>query len=87
MDQLTARPWLASYADGVPAEIEPVTQTLVDMLDDAVARYPRRPALEFFGAVTTYRELGEQVARAAAGLWRLGVRAGDRVALILPNAP
>ena len=50
MDQLTARPWLASYADGVPAEIEPVTQTLVDMLDDAVARYPRRPALEFFGA-------------------------------------
>ncbi len=87
MDQLTARPWLASYADGVPAEIEPVTQTLVDMLDDAVARYPRRPALEFFGAVTTYRDLGDQVARAAAGLWRLGVRAGDRVALILPNAP
>ncbi len=87
MDQLSARPWLAAYADGVPAEIEPVTQTLIDMLDDAVARYPRRPALEFFGAVTTYRELGEEVARAAAGLWRLGVRAGDRVALILPNAP
>lgn len=87
MSALADRPWLASYVDGVPAEIEPVAQTLVDMLDDAVARYPRRPALEFFGAVTTYRELGDQVARAAAGLWRLGVREGDRVAVILPNAP
>ena len=87
MSALADRPWLASYADGVPDEIEPVAQKLVDMLDDAVARYPRRPALEFFGAVTTYRELGDQVARAAAGLWRLGVREGDRVAVILPNAP
>lgn len=87
MTDLSTRPWLASYADGVPADIEPVTQTLVDMLDDAVARYPARPALEFFGAVTSYRRLGDEVARAAEGLRRLGVRAGDRVALILPNCP
>ncbi len=87
VNPLASRPWLSSYAEGVPAEIEPVTQTLIDMLDDAVARYPRRPALEFFGAVTSYRDLGEQIARAAQGLHRLGVRAGDRVALILPNCP
>ncbi|WP_243075213.1 long-chain-fatty-acid--CoA ligase [Microbacterium sp. SS28] len=87
MDPLADRPWLASYADGVPGEIEPVTQTLVDMLDDAVVRYPKRPALEFFGARTTYAQLGEQVERAASGLRRLGVRAGDRVAIILPNCP
>ncbi len=87
MNPLAERPWLSSYADGVPAEIEPVSQTLVDMLDDAVARHGARPALEFFGAVTTYRELGDQVARAAEGLRRRGVRAGDRVALILPNCP
>jgi long-chain acyl-CoA synthetase len=84
---LSDRPWLSSYAPGVPAEIEPVAQTLVDMLDDSVRRHPRRPALEFFGAVTTYRELGDQVARAAEGLRRLGVGPGDRVALILPNCP
>jgi len=87
MDPLASRPWLSSYADGVPAEIEPVTQTLVDMLDETVARYPKRPALEFFGAVTTYRELAEQVARVAGALHRRGVRPGDRVALVLPNAP
>ncbi|WP_282836534.1 long-chain-fatty-acid--CoA ligase [Microbacterium flavum] len=87
MSALSSRPWLASYADGVPAEIEPVTQTLAQMLDDAVATYPRRPALEFFGAVTSYARLGDQVARAAEGLRRLGVGPGDRVALILPNCP
>ena len=87
MNPLAARPWLSSYADRVPTEIAPVTQTLVTMLDDAVLRYPRRVALEFFGATTTYRELGEQVSRAAAGLRKLGVRAGDRVAIILPNCP
>lgn len=84
---LSDRPWLSSYAPGVPAEIDPVTETLVDMLDEAVRAHPRRPALEFFGAVTSYRDLGAEVARAAEGLRRLGVVAGDRVALILPNCP
>ncbi|WDG17590.1 long-chain-fatty-acid--CoA ligase [Microbacterium sp. Clip185] len=84
---LEARPWIASYADGVPAEIEPVTETLVDLLDASVARYGERVALEFYGAETTYAELGEQVSRAANALRKLGVQAGDRVALILPNCP
>jgi len=35
----------------------------------------------------TYAELGDAVARAAAGLRRLGVRRGDRVAAYLPNVP
>ncbi len=87
VNALASRPWLAAYAEGVPAEIEPVTQTLVDMLEDAAARFPKRPALEFFGAVTTYRELAEQVDRVAGALYRGGVRAGDRVALVLPNCP
>ncbi len=81
------RPWLAHYAPDVPHEIEEPTQTLVDMIDDAVSRFGRRPALEFFGAETGYRELGEQIDRVAEGLRRLGVRSGDRVALVLPNCP
>jgi acetoacetyl-CoA synthetase len=35
----------------------------------------------------TYAELGDSVARAAAGLQRLGVQRGDRVAAYLPNVP
>ena len=84
---LASRPWLDSYAEGVPAQIEDPSQTLPEMLSASVKAFGRRPALDFFGAVTTYRELGEQVERAAEGLRRLGVGAGDRVALVLPNCP
>ncbi len=82
-----SRPWLASYAPGVPAELEAPLQTLPDMLDATVRAHGSKIALEFFGATTTYRRLGEQVDRAAEGLRRLGVRRGDRVAIILPNCP
>lgn len=82
-----SRPWSTSYAEGVPLEIDEPSQTLPEMLAASVARYGKKTALEFFGAPTTYRELGDQVSRAAEGLRRLGVRAGDRVALVLPNSP
>jgi acetoacetyl-CoA synthetase len=36
---------------------------------------------------SSYRQLHDQVARAAAGLRRLGVGPGDRVAAVLPNGP
>ncbi|MCT2223296.1 long-chain-fatty-acid--CoA ligase [Microbacterium paraoxydans] len=84
---LSSRPWLRSYAEGVPADIDEPTQTLPQMLAAGIRRYSRRPALEFFGAVTSYRELGEQIDRAAEGLRHLGVTKGDRVALVLPNCP
>ena len=86
-DTASDRPWLHSYAEGVPADIEPVSGTLVDLIDGAVADHRSRVALEFFGRETTYRDLGEEIARAAEGLRKLGVGAGDRVALLLPNSP
>ncbi len=75
------------YQPGVPAEIELPTQPLTAMLERSVAEAGDHPALQFFGRRTTYAELGDQVARVAEGLRRLGVRHGDRVALILPNCP
>jgi len=81
------RPWLSAYAPGVPHDIEPTSESLVDMLDASVKRYGKRTALEFFGAETSYDDLAEQVSRAAEGLRRLGVKKGDRVAIVLPNCP
>ena len=81
------RPWLSSYAPGVPADIAIPDESLSDLLDASVARWPSAVALDFFGATTTYAELGEQVSRAAEGLRALGVGPGDRVALVLPNCP
>jgi long-chain acyl-CoA synthetase len=81
------RPWLAAYAEGVPHEIEEPSETLPEMIAASVSRYGKATALEFFGAGTTYRELGEQIERAAEGLRKLGVTKGDRVAIVLPNCP
>jgi long-chain acyl-CoA synthetase len=87
MPNTDQQPWVKNYQPGVPAEIDLPTESLVSMLERSVAEAGDHPALEFFGRRTTYTELGDQVDRAAEGLRRLGVRAGDRVALILPNCP
>ena len=41
----TARPWLASYAPGVPHDIEPVTGSLLDIVEGTAAEYPKSVAL------------------------------------------
>ncbi|MGW9586816.1 long-chain-fatty-acid--CoA ligase [Microbacterium sp. NPDC055455] len=81
------RPWIASYAEGVPEDLAPVTGSLVDIVDASARDYPDAAALQFFGRETSYRSLHEQIERAAAGLRDLGVKAGDPVAIVLPNCP
>ncbi len=79
--------WTKNYQPGVPAEIELPTESLDAMFERSVREGAEHPAMEFFGRRTSYTQLGTQVDRAAEGLRKLGVRAGDRVALILPNCP
>ncbi|MET3707390.1 long-chain acyl-CoA synthetase [Arthrobacter sp. UYEF6] len=81
------RPWTSAYGPGVPADLVLPEGSLVDLMDTSVRRYGAKTALEFFGAGTTYRELGKLISRAAAGLKKLGVKSGDRVALVMPNCP
>jgi len=92
------RPWLKHYDQGVPASLDYPDITLNDLFAEAVRTYPDRLATKFVlryllggrvmvGGTLTYRELGTLVERLAAALSRLGVRAGDRVALMLPNSP
>lgn len=87
MELNTQRAWNRFYAPGTPADIEVVTGSLSDLLDERCAQYADRDAIAFFGKALTYRELGDSVARVAQGLAELGVQAGDRVALVMPNAP
>ena len=81
------RPWLARYADRVPAEIPEVTQTLTTMFEQEADSHRARPALEFFGRRTSYGALKDEVSRVAEALRQRGVNRGDRVALVLPNCP
>lgn len=83
----TPRPWLASYAPGVPHDIEEQSGSLYDLVEQSARKFPRQVALEFFKRTTSYADLEEQILRAANGLRKLGVGAGDRVAIVLPNCP
>src|SRR4051794_40517919 len=82
-----ARPWLASYPPDVPIDFDFPQVALTQLLDDAAASFPAGVAVTSGGTTFTYRLLRERVDRLAGGLSSLGVVAGDRVALVLPNCP
>jgi long-chain acyl-CoA synthetase len=69
----------------VPAEVDIPEEPASAGLYRAAERFPYRVATDFMGATTTYRALLKQVEKAAEALRRLGVVAGDRVAIVLPN--
>ncbi|MDX3882812.1 MAG: long-chain fatty acid--CoA ligase [Sphingomonas sp.] len=60
---------------------------LTQLLDDAVAAWPERRAIDFLGRTWRYDEIGALVSRAARGLQDLGLKPGDRLGLCLPNTP
>ena len=80
--------WRRNYDEGVPRTLAPYPElTLLDYLRQNAAQWPRRPALFFKGATTTYDELERASDRFASGLIALGIERGDRVAIALPNIP
>lgn len=80
-------PWIKSYPAGVRWDAEIVPMPVAKLLDDTVAKWPDRPAVEFMGKRLSYRELGDQVNRFARGLQNLGVKPGVHVGLFLHNTP
>jgi long-chain acyl-CoA synthetase len=80
-------PWLAAYPAGVPTDFEFPQVPLTRLLDDAAGSFPTCVAVSYAGRTITYRELVDDVDRFAGSLRRLGVQAGDRVAIVLPNCP
>jgi len=86
-------PWFRHYEEGVPRTIPIPNVTLPELLDRTVEQFPDRVALRFFldarlpAPTLTYRQLQEATRRFATALFQLGVRKGDRVALMLPNCP
>jgi long-chain acyl-CoA synthetase len=57
------------------------------MLEEIAKKNKRKEALLFEGLSITYQELDENANKIANGLAGLGIRAGDRVAIMLPNIP
>ncbi len=81
------RAWISRYDAGVPLTSAYPEWTVPDLLRRSASRFPESPALFFYGARISYRELNDLTTCFALGLRRLGVKTGDRVALMLPNIP
>ncbi|NNJ13277.1 long-chain fatty acid--CoA ligase [Chloroflexales bacterium ZM16-3] len=92
------KPWFSFYEKGVPRTISYQNLTLSDLLARAARSFPEKTATNFvlrymlggrltIGGRSTYRKLNEQVDRMATALYQLGVRKGDRIAVMLPNSP
>ncbi|MCV0395523.1 MAG: long-chain fatty acid--CoA ligase [Rhizobiaceae bacterium] len=84
---LEARPWTRAYPPGLSPAAPIAAFPVPTILDRSAKRWGDKTAFEFRGHAITYRDLkaaSEKAARAFAGL---GVKPGDRVALLLPNTP
>lgn len=79
--------WLKHYQPGVPAEINPQTySSLLDIYRHSCHKFADKPALANFGYQISYKEWEQLSTQFAAFLQQqLGLKKGERIALMLPN--
>jgi long-chain acyl-CoA synthetase len=83
---MTVRHWTKSYAD-IPTEIDPDRYTsVVELLDDAMKRYGDKIAFRSFGGSLTFSDVDNLSSAFCTYLQsKLGVKKGDRIAVMAPN--
>jgi len=81
------RIWHKSYAPQVPPSIDYEKITLPATLERTARNFPNHVHLIMMGKKITFKELDEYANRFAGALADLGVKKGDKVALIMPNIP
>ena len=79
--------WLKNYDYFVPESIRYPSIPLFQLLELTCVKYDENVATIFFDQKLTYGEIRDQVRRLAAALKDMGVKKGDRVAIMLPNSP
>jgi long-chain acyl-CoA synthetase len=81
------RIWQQQYGDKIPAEIDMTPDmTLMTMFNGACDRFADRPAFSSFGVTRTYGEIQSLARNLSAWLQNeLGIKKGDRIALMTPN--
>lgn len=80
------RIWQQRYPKGVPNEIDADRySSLVEIFDEAVAKYQDKVAYVNMDCEMTFNELDKQTRNFAAYLQSIGLKKGDPVALMMPN--
>jgi long-chain acyl-CoA synthetase len=78
--------WYASYPADVPREVDTRQFTsLAQFFDQCTARFAERVAYVSAGSPMTYATLARKATAFASWLQEVGVKPGERVAIMLPN--
>jgi len=81
------QPWTALYAPGIPHEIEPEHESMLDAFRQTADRGPDKTAIRYFDTAISYRELDEISDGLAAALKAEDFKPGERLAVYLQNVP
>lgn len=81
------RPWLNSYPAGVSADIDVNKyNSVVEIFEKSVEEFGNKPSFSNFGKTLSYNEFAAATTAVAAYLQNtLGLKKGDRVAIMMPN--
>ena len=79
-------PWLKYYGN-TPASLEYPHKTMYEMVAAAAKKYPDHTAYIFMGKKTSYTEFMKRIHAAAKGLYKMGIRKGDKVTICMANTP
>ena len=79
--------WLKSYPEGVPAEVDVnIYSSIVEVFEQSVEKFTDKPAFANLGTTLSYRDMDRATCDLAAYLQqKLGLKKGDRVAVMMPN--
>ena len=79
--------WFKFWPINVPKNIDYPEVSLQDLLRKTAKNYPKQIAIVYFNDEITYDELNVLSDQFAAGLIKINIKKGDRVALFLNNIP
>ncbi|MFS0751246.1 long-chain-fatty-acid--CoA ligase [Oceanobacillus sp. 1P07AA] len=79
--------WHSRYPNEIPITIDYVKRPLYDDLAESAKTYGQKKALHFMGKDISYQTLYDEAKKMANYLQSIGVRKGDKVAIMLPNTP
>ena len=82
----TAAPWLNFYGN-MPKSIDYPQKTMYEMVAAIGKKYPANIAYEFMGKQTDYATFLKRIDLTARAFLAMGIHAGDRVTICMPNTP
>ena len=77
----SSSPWLKYYGN-TPASLDYPHLTMYQMVAQAARRNPDHTAYVFMGKKTSYQEFMRRIEAAAKGLYKMGIRKGDRKSVV-----